>query len=214
MLQQVQTRKRADNSRLTWIQASVARRLEGIKESSRSMLYLHSLLGFSSSCLDMKYVSTADLWDRIWKQFLLDVIYGMRRIWKQYWLWMRVFQLMLLAMSDVRQQTRLDLGRNCFSQQFILIDFMARFGFIEECKLILMAVIRILIDKEVASGDNVLKIKDTDVSYNVLKLGKPYVLIRLMWITKEQQETQTSATSVKTRRVYSRLMLPIDISTA
>ncbi|GKB81223.1 hypothetical protein Tco_0948118 [Tanacetum coccineum] len=39
MLEYVLTRKRADNNRLTWIQASAARRLEGVKEgSSRSML--------------------------------------------------------------------------------------------------------------------------------------------------------------------------------
>ncbi|GKA24746.1 putative reverse transcriptase domain-containing protein [Tanacetum coccineum] len=33
-----------------------------------------------------------------------------------------VCELMLLALSDVGQQTRLDLGWNCFSQQFIIID--------------------------------------------------------------------------------------------
>ncbi|GJT45241.1 hypothetical protein Tco_0953956 [Tanacetum coccineum] len=32
-------------------------------------------------------------------------------------------------------KTRLDLGWNCFSQQFIIIDFMARLGFIEEMSL-------------------------------------------------------------------------------
>ncbi|GKA00786.1 hypothetical protein Tco_0673451 [Tanacetum coccineum] len=41
--------------------------------------------------------------------------------------------LMLLDLFDVGQQTRLDLGWNFFSQQFIIIDFMAHFlRFIED----------------------------------------------------------------------------------
>nr|GEW92780.1 hypothetical protein [Tanacetum cinerariifolium] len=40
---------------------------------------------------------------------------------------------MVNAASDMGQQTRLDLEWNCFSQQFIIIDFMARFWrFIED----------------------------------------------------------------------------------
>ncbi|GKD81684.1 hypothetical protein Tco_1348523, partial [Tanacetum coccineum] len=45
----------------------------------------------------------------------------------------QVCELMLLALSDVGQLMDLDLGWNYFSQQFLIIDFMACFWrFIED----------------------------------------------------------------------------------
>ncbi|GJX38284.1 hypothetical protein Tco_0251587 [Tanacetum coccineum] len=61
MLQYVLTRKQADNNRLTWIQASAARRLEGVKESSSRSMLTDPNFELTTASIGLKKVSTATL---------------------------------------------------------------------------------------------------------------------------------------------------------